>query len=266
MNAPDHPDHVSVTVCSVTVCTARSAIRARGRERTLSMTTVRAHRVATTLAIVTAAVVLAPTAALAHVDVTPARVTAGTVVELSLRAPVETQGTTNRKVYALVPGPLVVRDCDVPSPAWTCTPDTTTRPGSTFVTWETPRAGAAGDVAFAVTVEVPGDAAAAELKLPVVQTYAEGTVARWIDDGDPSPAPRLTVVAAAAGSGPTPAATASSTAPRTDPSTASPSSAPEAAGAEGSSDGVPVAAVVGLGALGALAAAGAVALRRRTGP
>lgn len=226
------------------------------------MTTVRARSVATTLALAltmtTAALVLAPTAALAHVDVTPARVTAGTVVELSLRAPVETQGTTNRKVYALVPGPLVVRDCAVPSPTWTCTPDTTTRPGSTFVTWETPTAGAAADVAFPLTVEVPADAAAAELKLPVVQTYAEGTVARWIDDGDPSPAPRLTVVAAAAGSGPTPTASTSGA--------TTPSSAPEADAADDTTgNSVPV---VGLGALGLAAAivAGALVLRRRTGP
>lgn len=233
------------------------------------MTTVRAGRVATTLALAlsttTAALALAPTAAFAHVDVTPARVTAGTVVELSLRAPVETQGTTNRKVYALVPGPLVVRDCAVPSPTWTCTPDTTTRPGSTFVTWETPTAGAAADVAFPLTVEVPADAASAELKLPVVQTYAEGTVARWIDDGEPGPAPRLTVVAAAAGSGATPVATATET-------TGGPSSAPDPASADDTGDetgdGVPVAAVAGLGAFGLLAAAGAgaVARHRRTGP
>lgn len=231
------------------------------------MTTVRARRVATTLALAptmtTAALVLAPAVAQAHVDVTPAQVTAGTVVELSLRAPVETQGTTNRKVYALVPGPLVVRDCAVPSPTWTCTPDTTNRPGSTFVTWETPTAGAATDVAFALTVEVPDTAPAAQLKLPVVQTYAEGTVARWIDDGDPSPAPRLTVVAAAGGpasTSPTAASTSSPAATSTAPSPAT--GTPAAAG--DSDGGVPVLllGLVGLGLLGAVGA-GTVVLRRR---
>ncbi|MDP3714346.1 MAG: DUF1775 domain-containing protein [Mycobacteriales bacterium] len=224
------------------------------------MTTVRARSVATTLALTltttTAALVLAPAVAQAHVDVTPARVTAGTVVELSLRAPVETQGTTNRKVYALVPGPLVVRDCAVPSPSWTCTPDTTTRPGSTFVTWETPTAGAAADVAFALTVEVPATAPATELKLPVVQTYAEGTVARWIDDGDPSPAPRLIVVAAAGG----PASTSPTAASTSSPAATSTGTSPAGDGDSGAP--VLLLGLVGLGLLGAVGA-GTVVLRRR---
>lgn len=148
-----------------------------------------------TVAVVAAPLVLLPTAASAHVVLEQSEVAAGSVAELHFRAPIEKQGTTNRKIHALVPGPLVVRSCAVPSAAWSCTPDSTSRPGDTFVTWETAVAGSPQDLRFGFTVTIPPDAPARDHKLPVVQTYADGSVSRWIDDGEPSPAPRLAVLA-----------------------------------------------------------------------
>jgi periplasmic copper chaperone A len=147
------------------------------------------------VAATTAALVLVPSPASAHVVLERTEVAAGTSAEIAFRAPVEQPGTTNQKIYALIPGPVVVDSCRVPSAAWRCTLDTTSRPGSTFVTWETPVAGSPQDLRFLFTLTVPGTAEAQELKVPVVQTYSDGTVARWIDDGEPTPAPRLTVLA-----------------------------------------------------------------------
>lgn len=187
-----------------------------------------------------AAVMVPAAPASAHVVLERTEVAPGTVVELAFRAPVEQPGTTNRRIYALFPGPLAVRSCEVPSAAWRCTTDTTTRPGSTFVTWETPVAGSPQDLRFLFTLEVPAGAPAAEHKVPVVQTYSDGTVARWIDDGEPSPAPRLTVV----GKGQTPR-TAAPTAATHVGAAAEPSAQPGATRAAGRSTAPSAAAVSG---------------------
>ena len=49
--------------------------------------------------------------AAAHVVLTRAEVPADSEVGLAMRAPIEREGTTNRKLYALVPGPFVVTAC-----------------------------------------------------------------------------------------------------------------------------------------------------------
>ncbi|HVE97867.1 MAG TPA: DUF1775 domain-containing protein [Mycobacteriales bacterium] len=132
--------------------------------------------------------------AAAHVVLTRAEVPAEADVDLAMRAPIEREGTTNRKLYALIPGPFVVTSCQVPSVAWSCSLDTATRPGSTFITWETPVAGSPQDLRFEFKVRTPNSRDSGEYKFPVVQTYSDGHVARWIQDGEPSPAPRLRVV------------------------------------------------------------------------
>ncbi|HVE63982.1 MAG TPA: hypothetical protein VNB94_09295 [Mycobacteriales bacterium] len=54
----------------------------------------------------------------AHVVLTRFEVPAEADVDLAFRAPIEREGTTNQKIYALVPGPFVVTGCTAPSVAW----------------------------------------------------------------------------------------------------------------------------------------------------
>ena len=191
----------------------------------------------------------------AHVVLNRAEVPAATAVDLEFRAPVERENTTNKRIEAAVPAAFTVGRCTVPSSAWQCDVDRDVRPGSVVVTWDTPVAGSPQDLRFGLAVTTPR--AAGDYKIPVVQTYSDGTVSRWIADGEPNPAPRLKVVAAgqpvssapppspahsggpapSRTAGPTPGATASASGggAAASPSSGAPTTAPSASASVGSS-------------------------------
>jgi uncharacterized protein len=167
------------------------------------------------LAIVTTLAVLAlPSSASAHVSIQPSSAPAGEFVRLDVRVPNELDDAGTNKVavkfpdgfidasYEAVPGWKVsVKKSKLATPVTSEGEQVTEQVSE--ITWT--GEGAQGRIEpgqfqdFGLSVQIP-DKAGTKLKFPAVQTYANGTVVRWIgSEGSEEPAPTLEVTAAAGG-------------------------------------------------------------------
>ena len=156
----------------------------------------------TLLAAAAAALVIAPAAA-AHVEVTPESAPAGSDAELAFRVPTEKNIPTVKLEIKLPAGLTEVTF--QPKSGWTRTATKTT------VTWSGGQIKPGEFDEFRMIAHVPSTPGKV-LVFPTLQTYSDGSIVRWI--GAPTsdtPAPRLTLEAAASAVPPT----ASDTTPTT---------------------------------------------------
>lgn len=215
------------------------------------------------LAAATAIAALAvPTAAQAHVTLSPSEVPAGAFQVLDVRVPNERDDAATVKVQVQMP-PGVVGVSYAAIPGWTTkvakatldkpiqTPDGPITEAVSTVTWTGTGKGegaiAPGQFAdFPISLQIPGRAGDV-LTFKALQTYSSGEIVRWI--GSPSsdePAPTVTVTASGGAEQAVPAAP-------TDSSDDDPGS---------SSEGLAIAALI-VGALGLVAGVAALAGARR---
>jgi uncharacterized protein len=217
-----------------------------------------------TFAATTAAVAFALLAGVAeaHVTLQPAQAPAGGFVRLDVRVPNEdpTKATTKVEVqmppgfaeasYEPVPGwHTTVAKRKLAAPVKTDEGDTLTEEVATLTFAATGKGIEPGQFQdFGLSVGIPDEPVGTKLTFKALQTYAGGTVVRWIGaPGSDHPAPQVTLVAAAA-----PAATAKPV--------ATPSEKEESNG-----NGLAIAALI-VGAFGLLAGGAALlAARRRAG-
>jgi uncharacterized protein YcnI len=196
------------------------------------------------------ALLLAAAPVAAHTEWEPATAAPGSVITLSLFAEHERPDPTTQ-VELVFPQPITV--VDLPAVAgWTATPTGGQVGGPVSgVTWT---GSSADDLRLPITLGPLPDQAG-RLQFKALQTYADGTVVRWIDDwpdGAPepdSPGPVLDLVAG--GPGTIPATTAPAAGAPTTTTTAAPATTAggEAAavgddGDSGTSAAVPVAIAV----------------------
>ena len=167
------------------------------------------------LALVTGIVLTTATTAFAHTGFEPEAVAPGSIADVTLSVAAENNDAGTVKVELFFPEGVELSTVEAPAPAgWTVT---TLAPGATGanVAWSRP-SGPPGEgpqlpLRLGTFPAEPG-----QVQFKVIQTYADGTVARWIADwpaGAPEPempGPVLQLVAGAAGDIP-PSATASST-------------------------------------------------------
>jgi uncharacterized protein YcnI len=215
-----------------------------------------------------------PAVAQAHVTVQPKTAAAGAYVVEDVRVPNETDDATTTKVavqfpegfaeasYQAVPGwsVKVVKE-QLATPVKTDDGEVTE--GVKTITW-TARSEADGIAPgqfqdFPVSVQIPGKAGDT-LTFKALQTYSDGTVARWIGAPDADqPAPQVTVTDAADDHH------AAAAAPAADSASTENASAPAAASTVEDSDSNTLAIIaLVVGGLGLLAGgAGLAAVRRR---
>jgi periplasmic copper chaperone A len=150
--------------------------------------------------------------AAAHVSVNPAEWEAGGFARFAIRVPNERDGVATTEVTIQLPESVVSASFE-PEPGWKRTVQMapldepieeegeepiTERLAS--VTWSGGQIAPGEFVEFGISFQVP-DTPGEELLFPALQTYEGGEVVRWIAD-DPeadTPAPRVTVLAAAEG-------------------------------------------------------------------
>ncbi len=158
------------------------------------------------LATALAALVAAGVAA-AHVKLDPFKAPTGSDTRFAVVVPSEDPKSPTVKITVKIPSAIVAASFEA-KPGWkrTVTIETPAKPivmdGATVksrissVTWTATAGGIApGDYGtFGILVSVPGKAGS-KLVWPTVQTYANGTTARWIGPPDADqPAPVVTVM------------------------------------------------------------------------
>ena len=229
------------------------------------------------LAAATAVAALAvPAAAQAHVTLQPNQAAAGAFTVLDVRVPTERDDASTAKVdvqfpngfasvsYQAVPGWRVrVIKKRLATPIQT--DDGPITEGVSRMVWT--RTNRGGGIKpgqfqdFPISVQIPGRAGA-KLTFKALQTYSNGEIVRWIGaSGSDTPAPQVTVTAAAQGAAAAKGTRTQSVGGTVVSSTSQPPSSPAVSD---SSSGILMAA---LGALGALFVGGALTLiRRRRSP
>src|SRR4051794_40465900 len=227
------------------------------------------------LAAATAVAALAvPAAAQAHVTLQPNQAAAGAFTVLDVRVPTERDDASTAKVDVQFPAGFAAASYQA-VPGWRVrvikkklatpiqTDDGPITEGISRMVWT--RASRAGGVKpgqfqdFPISVQIPGKAGD-KLTFKALQTYSNGEVVRWIGaPGSDSPAPQVTVTAAAQGAAAAKGVRTQSVGGTIVRSTGgTPPS--NAAVNVGSSSGI---AGIGVGALGFLVLGGAVTLLRR---
>ena len=213
------------------------------------------------LAVVAITVLAAPAAVFAHAEISPATAPGGDLAYLTLQLGNESATSNTTKITVQIPKEVVLARF-APKAGWTRTVTTEKRSGAATVadssvservatvTWSGGAIAPGEFDTFGLSVSTP-DTVGTDLVFPTVQTYADGTVSRWIGDSSAEePAPRVTVAAAEEGAG----------------HGASETPAPAAAGTDGSGT---TNAALGFGIAGLAAGLGALALtliRRRKAP
>lgn|GEM_PF-6034340 len=135
----------------------------------------------------TAALLLTPTAALAHASLDVSELPAGSTTDVVMRVPVERQGPGNELVDILAPEGFTVEGC-VEDAGWSCSVEQ--RSEGTVVSF----ARGDGDQAleqFGLTLTAPDEQG--QRVLPTVQAYTDGIQVAWIGEGGDRPAPTVTV-------------------------------------------------------------------------
>ena len=128
--------------------------------------------------------------AAAHAELTPEKVPAGGVSTFVLSVEGEESAPTVKIAMQLPPGMANLKPANVPG--WQV------NLGGRVITWTGGRIAQGETGKFEITGQFP-NSPGTTLKFPVVQTYGNGTVVRWI--GAPSsetPAPRIELTASAA--------------------------------------------------------------------
>jgi uncharacterized protein YcnI len=126
----------------------------------------------------------------AHAEITPEKVPAGSVTKFVLSVEGEENAPTTKIAMQLPPGMANLKPATVPG--WQA------NLGGGVITWTGGRIQQDETGEFEITGQFPRSPGKT-LKFPVVQTYSNGTVVRWI--GAPSsqtPAPRIELTAAVA--------------------------------------------------------------------
>ena len=231
------------------------------------------------LAAAAAALLLAPTAAQAHVTLQPDTAPAGGFTRLDVRVPNERDDAGTTKVDVQLPPGFIAASYE-PVPGWKVkvTRSKAEEPIDTGeglksdtqvsrITWTGD--GKQGIVQpgefqdFGLSLKMPEGKAGEKLAFKALQTYDDGQVVRWIgpEDAD-EPAPVVTLEAGSAGGGH--GAPAAGAAGGSDQQ-AAPASAPAPAASSDDDGGTDTLAIVGvvLGALALIAALGALAAARR---
>jgi uncharacterized protein YcnI len=236
----------------------------------------RANRIAMVL---TAGVLIAPTAAQAHISLHPNTIPAGAFVTLDVRVPGEQEGAYVKKVDMLLPaGFTSVNYENVPGWTTKVVSEKLSRPIQTdsgpvdeqvsrlVWTWTGPLGQVNNNqfINFPLSIAMPSNVAGQALQFKTIQTYSNGQIVHWIDPSlsaeHPAPTVNITakggVIQDVAGeeAGPAPGQTVASTAPV--------GSATQAKSSAGASKGLGIAALI-LGALGLIAGLAALATRRR---
>lgn len=125
----------------------------------------------------------------AHASLDKSQVPADSDQSLRLTTPVERfDGSQNQKIETLVPDGFTVQACSGPS-GWTCVKASSA--GGTAVTWSRGDDGTLVDMSFDMDVHTPKVEGMYLFK--TIQTYSDGDEARWTNDEEPGPAPRLQV-------------------------------------------------------------------------
>jgi periplasmic copper chaperone A len=212
-------------------------------------------------ALVLAALLVAPSAAQAHVTLQPSTAPAGGFTRLDVRVPNEKEDAATTEVDVQLPAGFEFASYE-PVPGWTVK---VTRSGEEVsrITWTGD--GEQGVVEpgqfqdFGLSLRMPEGEAGEKLTFKALQTYDDGEVVRWIgpEDAD-EPAPIVTLEPADAAAG-----------GHSEPAAAGTDAAQGAAATEdgGSDTLATVALVVGtLGLLAALAALVGTRRRRRVAP
>jgi periplasmic copper chaperone A len=164
------------------------------------------------VAVVALAALAAPAAVFAHAELSPSTAPGGDLAHLTLDIPNESATSNTTKISVQIPKEVLLARF-APKAGWkrTVTTEklsTTSTVGENSVservatvTW-TGGAIAPGEFdTFDLSVSTP-DTVGTELVFPTVQTYADGTVTRWIGDSSADePAPHVTVAAAEEGAG-----------------------------------------------------------------
>jgi periplasmic copper chaperone A len=136
-----------------------------------------------------AALIFAPAAA-AHVTINPDAVPADSFVRFDLRVPNEREDALTTKVAVKLPEGLVEVRFEHKQ-GWKRSVTVKT------VTWQGGKIGPGEFDEFGLSAKVP-DEPGTKLTFPVVQTYSNGEVVRWIGPPDADePAPQVTLEAAA---------------------------------------------------------------------
>ena len=130
------------------------------------------------------------TPASAHVSVNPGTATGGGFTALTLRVPNESETASTTEVSITLPDELESARV-MPIPGWEYEVD-----GKT-ITWSGGEIGPGEFMEFVISVG-PLPEEEGVLLFPAVQTYDDGEVVRWIDEGDEPerPVPSLTLTAA----------------------------------------------------------------------
>jgi uncharacterized protein YcnI len=148
------------------------------------------------------ALVLAPWAG-AHAEIGPENVPANSVSTFVLRVEGEEDSATTKIAMQLPPGVTNVKP--EPAPGWQA------NQAGRVVTWTGGKIPQGQSAKFEITAHFP-NSPGRTLTFPTVQTYADGTVVRWI--GAPSsetPAPTISLTAAAPPPPPPPPVTTTTT-------------------------------------------------------
>jgi uncharacterized protein YcnI len=221
------------------------------------------------------------TTAQAHVTLQPKTAPAGGYVVEDVRVPNETDDAVTTKIVVQLPDGFAEASYQS-VPGWTVkvvkeklatpvkTDDGEVTAGVKTITW-TAKSKADGIAPgqfqdFPLSVQIPGKAGDT-LTFKALQTYSDGTVARWIGAPDADkPAPQVQVTDAAAAAAAPASAPAGSSGTSTTENTAAPASATPAAAATTSDDGdSKTLAIIALivGAVGLLAGGAGLASARR---
>jgi uncharacterized protein YcnI len=161
----------------------------------------------TTAVLVAAVALVAVPAAWGHVTVNPNQVPAGSFARFDVRVPNEEESADTTKLTVQLPPGLNFTSFQ-PKPGWTrtvtkvklATPvqsdDGPVTERVATVTWSGGKIAPGEFDEFGFTAQVP-DKVGTVLVFPAVQTYSDGTVARWIGGADADePAPRVALAAA----------------------------------------------------------------------
>jgi uncharacterized protein YcnI len=168
---------------------------------TINHGTTRFTRIARTAAALGVSAVLAAAPAWAHVQVTSDHATPGDDAVLTFEVPNESdKGALTTELNVVLPDLTEVSTEQVPG--WTAKLDRDVAAGTVkSITWTAaPGAGIPADqfALFRVAVQLPK---ADSVSFPATQTYADGTVVRWVDPTPPSgaepehPVPTLSLTA-----------------------------------------------------------------------
>ncbi len=238
------------------------------------------NAIATSLATLGAAALLAPAAADAHISLHPNTVPAGAFATLDVRVPGEQEGAYVKKVDVLFPAGFVgvdyenvagwstkVIESKLATPIEEDGEKIDTEVSQIVWTWTGPLGKVENGqfIDFPLSVAIPADAAGKALEFRTVQTYSNGQVVHWIDPSLEAehPAPRINVTAKGGVIEDVAGDEAGPTAGQSGAAQPASSGAPAVVKSSGgASKGLGIVALV-LGALGLLAGLAALARSRR---